>query len=144
MIASVLIIVFSIGLLVYWFRYSCILLLRNQAELACSVRAVADNRFHIGEIREGLRTGAELDPLHATLNRDYQVLSYLLRHAAGLELDSFEDQLLVLDYKVMRAWFRIARIAAPIQARQALSEMTSVLDILAGKIVERAGVRNEA
>lgn len=142
MFASVLIIAFSLALLAYWFRYSCILLLRSQAEIASS-RATADDRFHIGEVQAQLRSGQELDPLHSSLQRDYQVLTYLLQHAAGLELSSFEDRLLVLDYRVMQSWYRLTRIAAPEQAREALAEMASVLDILAGKIGERAGLHNE-
>jgi hypothetical protein len=142
MFTSILIVGFSIALLVYWFRYSCILLLRNQAEFASS-KATAADRFHIGEVQERLRSGQELDPLHSSLQRDYQVLTYLLEHAAGLELSSFEDRLLVFDYKVMQWWYRLTRIAAPVQARQALAEMASVLDILAGKIGERAGLHNE-
>ena len=143
MIASVLIIGFSLALLAYWFRYSCILLVRNQVEMAAS-RAMVDDRFHIGAIQEGLRSGEQLDPLHSSLERDYQVLTYLVQHAAGLELSSFEDRLLVVDYKVMRLWYQLTRIAAPEQARHALTEMASILNILAGKIGERAGLHNEA
>jgi len=142
MFASILIIVFSLALLAYWFRYSCILLVRDQAEMGAA-RALAQDRFHIGEVQDRLRNGQQLDPLHSALQRDYQVLTYLLQHAAGLELSSFEDRLLVLDYRVMQWWYRLTRIAAPEQARQALSEMASVLGILAGKIGERAGVQNE-
>jgi hypothetical protein len=144
MLASILIIAFSLALLVYWFRYSCILLLRNQSELAASSLAAADHRFHILEVQVRLRTEQQLDSLHTSLQRDYQVLTYLLQHAAGLELSSFEDRLLVLDYKVMRWWYQLTRLAAPDRARQALSEMALVLGILAGKIDERAGAHNEA
>ena len=144
MLASILIIAFSLALLAYWFRYSCILLLRNQSEALASAFATADNRFHILEVRERLLSGEQLDPLHSSLQRDYQVLTYLLEHAAGLELSSFEDRLLVLDYKVMQWWYQLTRIAAPEQARVALSEMAQVLGILAGKIDERAGAHNEA
>jgi hypothetical protein len=49
-----------------------------------------------------------------------------------------------MDYKVMRWWYQLSRIAAPEQARRALSEMALVLGILAGKIDERAGAHNEA
>ncbi|SPE30085.1 conserved hypothetical protein [Candidatus Sulfopaludibacter sp. SbA6] len=141
MLASILIIAFSLALLVYWFRYSCILLLRNQTELASS--RVAADHFHIGEVQERLRSGQQLDPLHSSLQRDYQILTYLLQHAAGLELSSFEDRLLVVDYKVMHWWYQLTRIAAPERARQALAEMASVLDLLAGKIGERAGLHSE-
>src|ERR1035437_1691681 len=144
MVASVLIVVFSLALLVYWFRYSCILLLRNQAELMASSKVADDGRFHIAEVRELLLTEQQLDTLHTSLNRDYQLLTYLLEHATGLELATIENRILVLDYKVMRWWYRLTRTAAPQQARQALYEMASILNVLAQKMGEQAGVRTES
>jgi len=141
MLASVLIIVFSVVLFAYWFRYSCILLLRNSAVPAISP---VDPRFHFIQVQQGLKNDLELDPLHKSLQRDYHILSYLLQHAAGLELASFEDRILVLDYKVMQAWYRLIRRAAPARARRALVEMSEVLGILVHRIGEQAGVRNEA
>lgn len=144
MFASILIIAFALALFVYWFRYSCILLVRNQQEFAATSNSMASNGFHLTEVQRGLRGEGPMDPLRAQLDREYQMLVYLLQHAAGLELSSFEDRLLVLDYRVMQWWYRLTRIAAPVRARRALSEMASVLEILAGKIGERAGVQNEA
>jgi hypothetical protein len=141
MLASVLIIVFSVVLFAYWFRYSCILLLRNSAAPATSP---VDPRFHFIQVQQCLKNDLELDPLHKSLQRDYQILCYLLQHAAGLELASFEDRVLVLDYQVMRAWYRLTRTAAPAQARRALGEMSEVLGILVHRIGEQAGVRSEA
>ena len=43
----------------------------------------------------------------------------------------------------MRCWYRLTRTAAPEQARLALSEMASVLDVLAGRIGRQAGFANE-
>ena len=144
MIASCLIIGFSVLLLVYWFRYSCILLLRDQAERMASASAVPDTRFCFAEVQARLRTAEVLDPLHLSLQRDYEILIYLLQHAAGLSLESFEDRLLVLDYKVMQWCYRITRIAAPQQARRALNEMASVLIVLAQNMGEQARVHTEA
>jgi hypothetical protein len=144
MLASILIIAFSLALLVYWFRYSCILLVRNHQELADLSSATVDSRFHVGEVQQRLQTAELLDPLHASLQRDYEVLTYLLEHAAGLELEAFEDRLLVIDYKVMHWWYCLIKTAAPAQARQALIEMAEVLGILAGKMDQRAGVHSEA
>ena len=141
MLASVLIIVFSVVLFAYWFRYSCILLLRNSAAPATSP---VDARFRFIQVQESLNSDLELDPLHKSLQRDYQILCYLLRHAAGLELASFEDRILVLDYKVMQAWYRLTRTAAPAQARRALVEMSEVLGILVRRLGEQASIRNEA
>ena len=142
MIASILIIGFSVVLLVYWFRYSCLLLLRSQAE-AVEAAAFEDSRFHVGEVQAQLLTASQLDPLHTALQRDYALLTYLAQHAAGLELQSIEDRLLVLDYRVMQSWYRFTNTVAPQQARKALAEMASVLGILVGKIDERAKAHGE-
>src|ERR1035441_6122551 len=119
MIASVLIIVFSLVLFVYWFRYSCLLLLRSRADQPGEVAG----RFNCANVQQGLKAGLDLDPLHQSLERDYRVLTYLLEHAAGLELEQLEYRLLVLDYKLMQGWYRLTKSAAPQQARRALAEM---------------------
>src|SRR5215471_6548021 len=136
MFASVLIIVFSSALLLYWFRYSCILLLQNgQSETLSSIDQAT---FRFGEIQDRLRSDSELAPLHAMLQRDYQVLTYLAKNASGLNLEGIEERLLVWDYKLMALWYSITRTAAPEQSRQALCEMASVLSLLAGRIGQRA------
>jgi hypothetical protein len=108
--------------------------------------AVAQSSFSFAEIQVRLRAEgpAELDPLHSALQRDYQVLSYLLEHASGLGVESFEERLLVWDYKLLRVWYSITRTAAPDQARNALCEMASIVGIIAGHIGQRAGMQSEA
>jgi len=137
MLASVLIILISFVLLIYWFRYSCILLVRGYAEQPAP--GTAEGRFNFPAVRERVQVDPELDPLQVALQRDYRLITYLLEHAAGLELSSFEDKLLVWDYRAMRLWYWVTKTAAPRQARQALLEMASVLAILDGRIGERAG-----
>jgi hypothetical protein len=144
MLTSVFIIVFCAALLVYWFRYTCILLVRNTADEAESFSATVQTNFHFQDVQLKLRSEAPLDPLQKALQRDYDVLSYLLRHAAGLELEGFEERMLLWDYRLMQAWYAVTRTAAPEQARAALGEMASVLTILAGRLGQRAGVINEA
>lgn len=142
MLTSILIIVFSLILLVYWFRYSCILLLRNYSENG--VLAPHDDRFHFAAVQEQLKTETDLDPLKRSLDRDYQVISYLLQHSADLALQSIEDRLLVLDYAIMRMYYRITRTAVPDQSRRALSEMASILSVLVQKIGVQPGLQNQA
>jgi hypothetical protein len=144
MVASVVVIVFSFALLLYWFRYTCILLVRNGAEDVRAASAAVQSSFSFGEVQNRLRSDAALDPLHHSLQRDYEVLTYLVRHASGLELASWEERMLVWDYKLMRLWYRMTRTAAPQQAREALGEMAAVLGILAGRIGQRAGVQAQA
>jgi hypothetical protein len=141
MLASVLIIVFSLVLFVYWFRYSCILLLRSRAD---QPSAAASERFNYDNVQQGLKAGMELDPLHRSLENDYRILTYLLEHAASLQSQQLEYRLLVLDYKLMQGWYRLTKSASPRHARRALAEMADILRFLVGQMGEQAGVRNEA
>ncbi|HUB78328.1 MAG TPA: hypothetical protein VMB03_06000 [Bryobacteraceae bacterium] len=139
MIATVLIITFSLALFIYWFRYSCLLLLRRSAEQTVP----AASGFSYVAVQQNLPDAVELDPLSQALDRDYRLLTYLLDHAAGLELEKLEYRLLVLDYRLMQGWYRLTKSAAPRQARRAIGEMADVLNVLAGRIGEHAGVRSE-
>lgn len=143
MLAGILIIAFSLGLLIYWFRYACLLIVRNWQEEAASM-AVDDTRFSFPKVRENLAAGSELGPLQIALDRDYRILRYLMEHAAGLEPSPLEDRLLVADYRIMQCVYRITRLAAPDSARHALSEMATVLGILAHRLGTHANVPGEA
>jgi hypothetical protein len=143
MLASILVIGFSGVLFVYWFRYCCALVLRNSQEQLGSITA-PDSRFAVANVIERLRTEESLDPIHQALHRDYAVFTYLVQHAAGLELSSIEDRLLLLDYKLMQLWYRMTVTAAPLQARQALAQMASILNVLVHKMDQQAGLRVEA
>jgi hypothetical protein len=137
MIASILILAFSAVLLVYWFRYSCVLLLRSAAER--NHVPMTEDRFNIGMVLDRVRTARDLGPLERALDRDYHMLSYLLKHAADLELASIENRMLILDYKLMRVWYRLTRTIAPDQSRKALTEMASVL----GAVARQTGQQGE-
>jgi hypothetical protein len=143
MVTSVFIIAISVVLFVYWLRYSCVLLLRS-AQQRAEMPTVADERFSAFSVLERLKTEADLAPLERALERDYYVLTYLIEHAADLELASIENKLLVLDYKLMRLWSRLTRTAAPQQSRKALSEMASVLSVLVGQMGESSHLQMEA
>jgi len=136
MLASILIIAFSLILLAYWFRASCRLLLRNHEE---AVSATSE-RFSFPQVQAMVKTSRELGSLHGRLSHDFQVLTYLRQHAANLETGSFEDQLLILDYKIMQWYFRLMSKVVPSEARNALSEMATVVGVLAHKMGVQAGV----
>ena len=143
MLAGILIITFSFGLLIYWFRYACLLIVRNWQEEAAA-NPVADSRFSFPRVRETLASGSDLGPLEVALNRDYRILRYLMEHAAGLEPATLEDRLLVADYRIMQCFYRVTRLAAPESARRALAEMATVLGILAHRLGTHANAEGEA
>ena len=143
MITSVFIIAISVILFVYWLRYSCVMLLRS-AEEHGEMSKCADERFNVASVQERLKTDRDLDPLEQALERDYHVVTYLIEHAADLELASIENKLLVLDYKLMRIWSRVTRTVAPQQSRKALSEMASVLSVLVGQMGDQNPLQTQA
>ena len=144
---SVFIIAILVILFVYWLRHSCVML-RRSAQALAGVSTVADERFNVSSVLERLKTegdpGADLGPLERALERDYHVVTYLIEHAAGLELASVENKLLMLDYKLMRLWSHLTRTVAPQQSRKALSEMASVLSVLVGQMGEESQSQMEA
>jgi hypothetical protein len=140
MLASVLISAVSLVLLGYWFRYSCLLLLRARAAQSPPSQG---HRFSFLDVRARLHTEPNLDPLHRSLERDYRVVTYLLQHASTLGAQSLEDRLLMLDYRVMQGWYCVTRTVAPAQARRALAEMAEVLGCLAQKMGAQAGLQTQ-
>jgi hypothetical protein len=143
MITSVFIIAISVILFVYWLRYSCVMLLRSAQERG-EMSKCADERFNVASVQERLKTESDLDPLEQALERDYHVVTYLIEHAADLELASIENKLLVLDYKLMRIWSRVTRTVAPQQSRKALCEMASVLSVLVGQMGDQNPLQTQA
>jgi hypothetical protein len=144
MVETVLILAFSMALFVYWFRYTVLLLL---SEENVSQHTAVIGQLSVLETREALRRAPgdlPLDRLQHALDNDYQMLRYLLDHAAGLGLGPLEHYLLVLDYQIMRSWYRMTRNASTRQARRALEEMAGVVSHIAYKMGERAAGFSEA
>src|ERR1700686_633743 len=98
MIASIFIVVISLGLLAYWLRYSCLFLLRSAQERT-QLSEARNDRFNLRSVRDRLKVESDLAQLERELDRDYAVISYLIRHAADLQLASVENRLLIVDYK---------------------------------------------
>ncbi len=144
MLASLLIIGLSLILLAYWFRYSCLLLLNDSARSAAPAAEGMDLPSGYREVRESLAEASELDPLHSALQRDYKILTFLIDHASGIGLGSLEDRLLVIDYRLMRWWYRLTKSVSRSAARRALAEMASVLDALARRVGSQAGTYTQA
>jgi hypothetical protein len=131
MVETILILAFSLTLFVYWFRYTILLLLSEEEEHVAGHTTVID-QLSVLETREALRRAPgdlPLAPLHRALENDYRMLRYLLNHAAGMGLRPVEHYLLILDYGVMKGWFRLTR------SKRALDEMAGVLTYIAYKMV---------
>jgi hypothetical protein len=124
----------------YWFRYTCVLLVqRGNAEHALAVASMI--RLSFPQVKEALLTEshtASLDHLHKSLENDYVLLMDVLSQAAGSS-ESIARRILAIDYKVMQHWYRLTRTSNNLaQAKMALSEMSSILGYFAAEIGESA------
>jgi hypothetical protein len=135
-------VVFTISaiLFAYWFRYACLLVLSARKARDYRQDVAAANNLTFMSARKVLVEDSGVDAeLVRSLDRDYTVVVYLLRHATLTEPGELpvEQWLLRLDYRLMSAWYRIARFVSSTAARKALIEMTSIIGHLANKMGER-------
>ena len=133
MLSIGLIILFSVVLFVYWFRYSCLLILQNRT--CSSTQYASSSALSFPSVLERLKSqesGLEtLDQLRRDLSNDYRIICFLLRCSAENDVDPIERRLLMLDYWILQAWYVISRRAAPLQARKALEEMSTIVSYFA-------------
>jgi len=81
MVASVLIIVISLVLFVYWFRYTSLLILSAKPAKDYGKAVVEANQLSFPAVRAKLSHPADpvaMEKIEAALNRDYKLLTSLL------------------------------------------------------------------
>jgi hypothetical protein len=122
----------SVLLFGYWFRYTCLLILSARTTRDYAGAVAAANQLSFLEVQSMLReqsSAANLDRLKNSLDRDYKVLTYLLKHAANSSTgdDAVEKRMLEIHYRLMGAWYRVSRNLSPSAAYRALDEMASVV-----------------
>jgi hypothetical protein len=145
-IASVLIIIVSGVLFVYWFRYTCLLILNTKTARDYAKDIAAANQLSFLEARATLAGSVakleKLDQVHESLDRDYELVTYLLDHAARYSAvkDPIEHWILRFDFRLMTIGYRVTRGFSKRVARAALLEMTSIVGHLANSMGERVAV----
>jgi hypothetical protein len=121
----------SVLLFGYWFRYTCLLILSARTTRDYAGAVAAANQLSFLEVQSVLREHSvtDLDRLKDCLDRDYKVLTYLLKHAANSSKgeDAVEKRMLEIHYRLMGAWYRVSRRLSPATAYRALDEMASVV-----------------
>jgi hypothetical protein len=114
-------------LLVYWLRYTCLLLLEKEPVESEAVFPL----FHFPAIRAEVRAGRLAPTVQQALDNDYAVLTRLLDSA---RMRDVETRLLLWDYRLLRCWRAVTAIVSPPQSRQAVAEMANVLAVLATRL----------
>ena len=125
----------------YWFRYTCLLILsaKTARDFACEVASA--NQLGFLQVQSQLREDrADLGRLCDALDRDYAVLTKLLREAGASTADSpsIEKRMLAINYRLTRAWYRASSQFSPAAARRALEEMSMMVAHFANSMGEQA------
>ncbi len=138
MVTSVVIIILSLAMFVYWFRYSCVLILESSWSEESAHAIVAQNGLSLGSVEESLakaESAMAMDQVKDRLDRDLeQVLALLAKSPIVRETgQSLECRILMLDYQLMKAWYALTRSTAGPRAQKALREMALVVGYIAGE-----------
>jgi hypothetical protein len=138
---ATLILTFSSFLLfAYWFRYACLLILSAKTTHDYAGAVATANRLDFPKVQLMLQDqDAHLDRLKDALDRDYEVLLYLLKNAANPQTGeaALEKRMLEIYYRLMRAWYCATSRFSPPTACRALGEMSIVLAHFANAMGER-------
>ena len=142
MFVSIFILAFSLGALAYWVRLSIATILDSQAATAEALRLAEANRLEFPLVRQALAASsvaADYGRLAESLRHDFLALTYLLRFAATVKVGRYsrQEQLLIMDFHLMRIIYAFGKSFSPAVARFALTEMTSVIEHFAGTMSRR-------
>ncbi|MBK9167097.1 MAG: hypothetical protein IPM24_06480 [Bryobacterales bacterium] len=140
MIVAAVVLIVSVFFFIYWFRYVCLLILESRREGRAAQEMASRIRLHFFQVDRQLEENqpvASLDRLEVLLQEDYRLLRDVLDQSAGGR--SIENQLMALDYHVLRLWYRLTRVVAPVSARASLRQMSRILGFFATVICEESG-----
>lgn len=141
MIATVVIISFSLALLVYWFWCSCALILDSSWNEE-QARAIADQNElsfrYVEERLAGADTARELDRIEDLLEQDLKTVLALMARCDSLREDgpSLESQMLRVYAVGLKLRFAVERTIAGTKAGSALREKSRIVAYLAGELGE--------
>jgi hypothetical protein len=153
--ASIVISAISLVLFIYWFRYTCVLILNAKGAKDYADKIADANQLNFVNARTQLITepsngsayaAQQLDRLHKSLDRDYKVVTYLLEHVANYSAGgrTLEQTILVVDFHIMRFCYWLVRPLSGALARRTLLEMASIVSHFANAIGERVAVSSKA
>ncbi len=132
-------------LFLYWFRYTCVLILSAKTSRDYATQIASANHLTFLETRDTLlddSLAAPLEKIRQSLDRDYQLLTYLLQHVSGDTASgrSLENRILMIDFRLLSLWYGVTRRFSSQHARGALLEMSSIVGHLANTMGERISV----
>jgi len=131
MIETAIVTIVSCLLFAYWFRRACLLILVAKSPRDYAKGVAVANQLTFPEVQTALSTDvtADLRGLKDALDRDFRLLSYLLRYAAAAPpcTEAIERRMLRINYWIMTTWCIASWRISPRTSRRAIQEMALVV-----------------
>lgn len=148
MIFDIGVVVFSLLMLVYWFRYTCGLMLCTKPVRDYSKQVGAANQLKVFEVQTRLAapvltgTVQNLDELEHMLDRDYLLLMYLIENAVNFKTAGYEleQTMLKINYQFVKRAYAVSKRLSLAHGSQRLSEMATIITHFANLMGERAAL----
>lgn len=122
---------------VYWFAYTCRLILSTKSPRDHTAHVAAANGLTFLNAQNSMTdgsTGTVLATIHQLLEQDYVRVRQLLRRGDSATI--VEQHIMAIDFRMMNLWYRVIRRVSPSHAQNALREMTSIVSCLASILGE--------
>lgn len=135
LVATIAIMLSSVLLFAYWFRYTCLLILSAKTARDYAMQVATDNGLNFLGVQSALRepASADLDSLQTLLDRDYALVARMMTQLGD---SGIEARMLAINYRLAGAWYRMSRRFSAQSARQALEEMSMVVAHFANTVGE--------
>ena len=139
LVTTVSLLVASVGLFLYWFRYTCLLILsaRTAHDFASDLAPAYGLRIIEIQSRLNADQAGDLAGLHAALERDYAIVQKLLTHSADTQ-SLIQNRMLGLYYQTAQISYTVSRSFSTSAASRALEEMAAVVAHFANAAAEAA------
>jgi hypothetical protein len=123
----------SVVLFAYWFRYSCVLILRTRTAEDFSQEVCRANSMSFVQVRSAIEAegAVDLDQAFDALERDFSMISSLIERHGQADENGVEHKLLGVNYRVTKAWFKVSRAVGLKSAKSALREMADTVAFFA-------------
>ena len=145
---SILLIGLSLALFAYWFRYSCLLILRTQTaeDYAGEVSRANGLSFDLVKGQIESEKKVNLDELYRSLERDYKIVSQLLDQvpASSMGENQLQSKLLRANFRATQLWFRVSRSLGIPASTSALEEMAETISHFANTLGEYSAANSAA
>lgn len=133
----------SLGLFIYWLRYTCGLILSAQTARDYTRDVAAANHLRFLQVQEELAresAAADLETLRSKLADDYRLLSYLLGHGPSFHevSDRMEQRMLMLNFHLLGVYWATTSRVSILRRKRPIQEMAQVVGYLANRIGERS------